>query len=130
MRSQNRKYKMATNNVVVWEWQNEYGQWRPYNPAICSFLESNKNASIPLQLGKIDRHLNQYEADMQNLVQTRLGTGKQNLGPKNLHITTHVFLSLLNGSGHYLALFRILSSLVPLFRFNRAQLSCFKLQVF
>ena len=91
MRSQNRKYKMATNNVVVWEWQNEYGQWRPYNPAICSFLESNKNASIPLQLGKIDRHLNQYEADMQNLVQTRLGTGKQ-----NLHITTHVFLSLLN----------------------------------
>ncbi|XP_052802499.1 E3 ubiquitin-protein ligase DTX1-like [Mya arenaria] len=68
---------MATNGVVVWEWQNEYGQWRPYSPEICGFFESNKQATSPLQLGDVDRNLYLYTADLQKCIQTRIGTGTQ-----------------------------------------------------
>lgn len=61
--------------VVVWEWQNEYGSWRPYSPQITAYLENNKNSQIPLHLGSVDPILYLYQVDVKNLNQTRQGTG-------------------------------------------------------
>lgn len=61
--------------VVVWEWQNEYGSWRPYSPQISAYLESNKLSTTPLPLGSIDPILYLYHVDVQNLYQSRQGTG-------------------------------------------------------
>ncbi|KAL4224215.1 putative E3 ubiquitin-protein ligase dtx2 [Mactra antiquata] len=63
--------------VVVWEWQNEFGSWRPYSPQISAFLESNKGSSTPLSLGMVDPMLYLYSIDVKGLCQTRQGTGKQ-----------------------------------------------------
>lgn len=75
LRDQNKsKVKMAAG-VVVWEWQNEFGNWRPYSPQISAFLESNKSSITPLSLGMVDPMLYLYSIDVQNLWQTRQGTG-------------------------------------------------------
>jgi len=64
--------------VIVWEWQNEFGTWRPYSPQIVAYLESNKASPTPLQLGTQDQSLVSYCVDIQNLVQLRIGTGDVN----------------------------------------------------
>lgn len=61
--------------VVLWEWQNEFGSWRPYSPEITAFLESNSSATNPLHLGSVDRALYLYTVDVQNFFQIRAGTG-------------------------------------------------------
>ena len=66
---------MAGNGIVVWEWQNEFGCWRPYDPSISGFIESNKTSTSPLKLGSVDPSFYQYEIDLQMMCQRRQGTG-------------------------------------------------------
>ena len=66
----------AVTGVVVWEWQNEFGCWRPYDPTISTFIEGNKSSVNPLKLGHVDPSLYLYEIDLQKMCQVRLGTGE------------------------------------------------------
>ncbi|KAL3856849.1 hypothetical protein ACJMK2_011560 [Sinanodonta woodiana] len=82
--------------VVVWEWQNEYGQWRPYSPNVSTFLEKNRNATSPLQLGSVDSNLYQYTVDLNQMCQMRQGTGtfrkvKRNVYPPNTPVAQGIF---------------------------------------
>ncbi len=31
---------LLASAVVVWEWLNEHGRWRPYSPAVCHHIEA------------------------------------------------------------------------------------------
>nr|XP_028563725.1 probable E3 ubiquitin-protein ligase DTX2 isoform X2 [Podarcis muralis] len=75
--------------VAVWEWQDEFGRWRPYPSGVCSYIEQSfqalmakgrqslpswpANGSIPL--GQADSTLAPYIIDIPNLTQFRQDTG-------------------------------------------------------
>lgn len=79
--------------VAVWEWQDEFGRWRPYRSSVCSFIEQSfqvlmvkgrrslgtwpVNGSIPL--GQADSTLAPYIIDLPSLTQFRQDTGKKQL---------------------------------------------------
>ncbi|XP_060064588.1 E3 ubiquitin-protein ligase DTX4-like [Ylistrum balloti] len=65
----------ATDSVIVWEWMNEYGRWKPYMPHVTQYIESNKSQATTLNLGVIDGMLNMYSIDFIAMCQIRLGTG-------------------------------------------------------
>ncbi|KFZ49644.1 putative E3 ubiquitin-protein ligase DTX2, partial [Antrostomus carolinensis] len=73
--------------VAVWEWQDEFGNWRPYRGNVCSYIEqvfqasqqkgrrsgSGLVSSIPL--GQADPVLAPYVIDIPSLMQFRQDTG-------------------------------------------------------
>ncbi|XP_063197847.1 probable E3 ubiquitin-protein ligase DTX2 isoform X3 [Chroicocephalus ridibundus] len=73
--------------VAVWEWQDEFGRWRPYRGNVCSYIEqvfqasqqkgqrsgSGPVSSIPL--GHADPVLAPYVIDIPSLTQFRQDTG-------------------------------------------------------
>ncbi|XP_074778797.1 putative E3 ubiquitin-protein ligase DTX2 isoform X4 [Athene noctua] len=73
--------------VAVWEWQDEFGRWRPYQGNVCSYIEqvfqasqqkgrrsgSGHVSSIPL--GRADPVLAPYVIDIPSLTQFRQDTG-------------------------------------------------------
>ncbi|XP_074016653.1 probable E3 ubiquitin-protein ligase DTX2 isoform X2 [Numenius arquata] len=73
--------------VAVWEWQDEFGRWRPYRGNVCSYIEqvfqasqqkgqrsgSGLVSSIPL--GHVDPVLAPYVIDIPSLTQFRQDTG-------------------------------------------------------
>ncbi|NXT02753.1 DTX2 ligase, partial [Jacana jacana] len=73
--------------VAVWEWQDEFGRWRPYRGNVCSYIEqvfqasqqkgqrsgSGLVSSIPL--GHADPVLAPYVIDIPSLTQFRQDTG-------------------------------------------------------
>ncbi|XP_068271545.1 probable E3 ubiquitin-protein ligase DTX2 isoform X2 [Nyctibius grandis] len=73
--------------VVVWEWQDEFGMWRPYRGNVCSYIEqvfqasqqkgqrsgSGLVSSIPL--GQADPVLASYVIDIPSMTQFRQDTG-------------------------------------------------------
>ncbi|NXT28965.1 DTX2 ligase, partial [Syrrhaptes paradoxus] len=73
--------------VAVWEWQDEFGRWRPYRGNVCSYIEqvfqasqqkgrrsgSALTSSIPL--GHADPVLAPYVIDIPSLMQFRQDTG-------------------------------------------------------
>ncbi|XP_019367031.1 PREDICTED: probable E3 ubiquitin-protein ligase DTX2 isoform X8 [Gavialis gangeticus] len=74
--------------VAVWEWQDEFGKWRPYQGSVCSYIEQSfqasqqkgkrlgpgpANSSIPL--GHADAMLAPYVIDISSLMQFRQDTG-------------------------------------------------------
>lgn len=78
--------------VAVWEWQDEFGKWRPYQGSVCSYIEQSfqasqqkgkrlgpgpANNSIPL--GHADAMLAPYVIDIPSLMQFRQDTGKRSL---------------------------------------------------
>lgn len=78
----------STPAVAVWEWQDEFGRWRPYRGNVCSYIEqvfqasqqkgrrsgSGLVSSIPL--GHADAVLAPYVIDIPSLTQFRQDTGK------------------------------------------------------
>ncbi|XP_062243717.1 E3 ubiquitin-protein ligase DTX1-like isoform X1 [Platichthys flesus] len=77
---------MANNNnmllasaVVVWEWLNEHGRWRPYSPAVSHQIEAAIRGSDPrggsVVLGQVDNRLSPYIIDLQSMHQFRQDTG-------------------------------------------------------
>uniref|UniRef100_A0A8B9BAX2 E3 ubiquitin-protein ligase n=1 Tax=Anser brachyrhynchus TaxID=132585 RepID=A0A8B9BAX2_9AVES len=77
----------STPAVAVWEWQDEFGRWRPYRGNVCSYIEqvfqasqqkgrrsgSGLVSSIPL--GHADAVLAPYVIDIPSLTQFRQDTG-------------------------------------------------------
>uniref|UniRef100_A0A8C5F5P0 E3 ubiquitin-protein ligase n=1 Tax=Gadus morhua TaxID=8049 RepID=A0A8C5F5P0_GADMO len=65
--------------VVVWEWLNEHGRWRPYGPAVSHHIEAAIRNSDPrggsVVLGQVDSRLSPYIIDLQSMHQFRQDTG-------------------------------------------------------
>lgn len=66
--------------VVVWEWLNEHGRWRPYSAAVCHHIENvlKGDARGSVVLGQVDGQLSPYVIDLQSMHQFRQDTGKRN----------------------------------------------------
>uniref|UniRef100_A0A8C2TXV4 E3 ubiquitin-protein ligase n=1 Tax=Coturnix japonica TaxID=93934 RepID=A0A8C2TXV4_COTJA len=64
--------------VVVWEWLNEHGRWRPYSAAVCHHIENvlKEDARGSVVLGQVDVQLAPYVIDLQSMHQFRQDTGK------------------------------------------------------
>lgn len=64
--------------VVVWEWMNEHGRWRPYSAAVCHHIENvlKGDARGTVVLGQVDDQLSPYVIDLQSMHQFRQDTGK------------------------------------------------------
>lgn len=81
-------HSSGSTAVAVWEWQDEFGRWRPYRGNVCSYIEqviqasqqkgrrsgSGLVSSIPL--GHADPALAPYVIDIPSLTQFRQDTGK------------------------------------------------------
>ncbi|XP_062595606.1 E3 ubiquitin-protein ligase DTX1-like [Saccostrea cucullata] len=67
----------SVKSVVVWEWMNEYGRWRPYDPHIANFIESSyrKSPSVQVNLGNVTPNMGIYSIDFLTMCQVRFGTG-------------------------------------------------------
>ncbi|KAM7088829.1 putative E3 ubiquitin-protein ligase DTX2 isoform 3-T3 [Ciconia maguari] len=73
--------------VAVWEWQDEFGRWRPYRGNVCSYIEQVFQASqqkgrrsgsgivSSIPLGHADPVLAPYVIDIPSLMQFRQDTG-------------------------------------------------------
>ncbi|XP_068268858.1 E3 ubiquitin-protein ligase DTX1 [Nyctibius grandis] len=63
--------------VVVWEWLNEHGRWRPYSAAVCHHIENvlKEDARGSVVLGQVDVQLTPYVIDLQSMHQFRQDTG-------------------------------------------------------
>uniref|UniRef100_A0A8C3KMN3 E3 ubiquitin-protein ligase n=1 Tax=Calidris pygmaea TaxID=425635 RepID=A0A8C3KMN3_9CHAR len=73
--------------VAVWEWQDEFGRWRPYRGNVCSYIEQVFQASqqkgqrsgsglvSSILLGHADPVLAPYVIDIPSLTQFRQDTG-------------------------------------------------------
>lgn len=65
--------------VVVWEWLNEHGRWRPYSAAVCHHIENvlKGDARGSVVLGQVDGQLAPYVIDLQSMHQFRQDTGRK-----------------------------------------------------
>ncbi|XP_078528016.1 E3 ubiquitin-protein ligase DTX4 [Lissotriton helveticus] len=69
---------LLASAVVVWEWLNEHGRWRPYSPAVSLHIEAVIRASPrggSVALGQADPRLAPYILDLQSMHQFRQDTG-------------------------------------------------------
>ncbi|NWH70573.1 DTX2 ligase, partial [Piaya cayana] len=80
-------HSSSSTAVAVWEWQDEFGRWRPYRGNVCGYIEqvfqasqqkgrrsgSGLVSSIPL--GHADPALAPYVIDIPSLMQFRQDTG-------------------------------------------------------
>lgn len=77
--------------VAVWEWQDEFGWWRPYRSSVCSYIEQSFQALMlkgqrssgtwpingSISLGQADSMLAPYVIDIPSLTQFRQDTGRK-----------------------------------------------------
>ncbi|XP_076829438.1 E3 ubiquitin-protein ligase DTX4a isoform X2 [Brachyhypopomus gauderio] len=70
---------LLASAVVVWEWLNEHGRWRPYSPAVSHHIEavirSEPRGAGSVVLGQVDSRLSPYIIDLQSMHQFRQDTG-------------------------------------------------------
>ncbi|XP_048215992.1 E3 ubiquitin-protein ligase DTX4 isoform X1 [Perognathus longimembris pacificus] len=70
---------LLASAVVVWEWLNEHGRWRPYSPAVSHHIEAvvraGPRAGGSVVLGQADGRLAPYIIDLQSMNQFRQDTG-------------------------------------------------------
>ncbi|XP_008315540.1 E3 ubiquitin-protein ligase DTX4 isoform X2 [Cynoglossus semilaevis] len=70
---------LMASAVVVWEWLNEHGRWRPYSAAVSHQIEAAIRSSDPrggsVVLGQVDSRLSPYIIDLQSMHQFRQDTG-------------------------------------------------------
>lgn len=70
---------LPASAVVVWEWLNEHGRWRPYRPAVSHHIEEvirSDPRGGGVVLGRADNRLSPYIIDRQSMHQFRQDTGK------------------------------------------------------
>ncbi|XP_045079159.1 E3 ubiquitin-protein ligase DTX4-like [Coregonus clupeaformis] len=69
---------LLASAVVVWEWLNEHGRWRPYSPAVSHHIEAvirSDPRGGSVVLGQVDNRLSPYILDLQSMHQFRQDTG-------------------------------------------------------
>uniref|UniRef100_A0A3Q3JLG0 E3 ubiquitin-protein ligase n=1 Tax=Monopterus albus TaxID=43700 RepID=A0A3Q3JLG0_MONAL len=69
---------LLASAVVVWEWLNEHGRWRPYSPAVCHHIEAVIHSDPrcgSVVLGQVDSRLSPYIIDLHSMHQFRQDTG-------------------------------------------------------
>uniref|UniRef100_A0A3Q3EIP6 E3 ubiquitin-protein ligase n=1 Tax=Kryptolebias marmoratus TaxID=37003 RepID=A0A3Q3EIP6_KRYMA len=69
---------LLASAVVVWEWLNEHGRWRPYSPAVCHHIEAairSDPRAASVVLGQVDPRLSPYVVDLHSMHQFRQDTG-------------------------------------------------------
>ncbi|XP_007235932.2 E3 ubiquitin-protein ligase DTX1 [Astyanax mexicanus] len=73
--------------VVVWEWLNEHGRWRPYTAAVCHHIENilKGDARGSVILGQVDPQLSPYVIDLQSMHQFRQDTGTMRPVQRNFY---------------------------------------------
>ncbi|KAG7480637.1 hypothetical protein MATL_G00058360 [Megalops atlanticus] len=73
--------------VVVWEWLNEHGRWRPYSAAVCHHIENvlKGDARGTVVLGQVDAQLAPYIIDLQSMHQFRQDTGTMRPVQRNFY---------------------------------------------
>ncbi|XP_067250360.1 E3 ubiquitin-protein ligase DTX1 isoform X2 [Chanodichthys erythropterus] len=73
--------------VVVWEWMNEHGRWRPYSAAVCHHIENvlKGDARGTVILGQVDPQLAPYVIDLQSMHQFRQDTGTMRPVQRNFY---------------------------------------------
>lgn len=78
--------------VVVWEWLNEHGRWRPYSAATCHHIENVLKGDVrgTVVLGQVDTQLASYIIDLQSMHQFRQDTGKNQSNTCVVHHHYHV----------------------------------------
>lgn len=77
---------LLASAVVVWEWLNEHGRWRPYSPAVSHHIEAvvraGPRAGGSVVLGQVDSRLAPYIIDLQSMNQFRQDTGEPAAQPR------------------------------------------------
>lgn len=71
---------LLASAVVVWEWLNEHGRWRPYSPAVCHHIEAVIRSDPrcgSVVLGQVDSRLSPYIIDLHSMHQFRQDTGER-----------------------------------------------------
>lgn len=80
---------LLASAVVVWEWLNEHGRWRPYSPAVSHHIEavirSDPRGAGSVVLGQVDSRLSPYIIDLQSMHQFRQDTGERPRHPTWLY---------------------------------------------
>lgn len=74
---------LLASAVVVWEWLNEHGRWRPYSPAVCHHIEAVIRSDPrcgSVVLGQVDSRLSPYIIDLHSMHQFRQDTGEEQGG--------------------------------------------------
>ncbi|KAJ8336153.1 hypothetical protein SKAU_G00394960 [Synaphobranchus kaupii] len=69
---------LLASAVVVWEWLNEHGRWRPYSPAVSHHIEAvirSDPRGGSVVLGQVDTRLSPYIVDLHSMHQFRQDTG-------------------------------------------------------
>lgn len=79
---------LLASAVVVWEWLNEHGRWRPYSPAVCHHIEAVIQSDPrcgSVVLGQVDSRLSPYIIDLHSMHQFRQDTGEKRRGDARCH---------------------------------------------
>lgn len=77
---------LLASAVVVWEWLNEHGRWRPYSPAVCHHIEAVIRSDPrcgSVVLGQVDSRLSPYIIDLHSMHQFRQDTGEKQRGERH-----------------------------------------------
>ena len=94
---------LLASAVVVWEWLNEHGRWRPYSPAVSHQIEAAIRSSDPrggsVVLGQVDSRLSPYIIDLQSMHQFRQDTGKAGIQAEDALCKGVMFGLYIEGSG-------------------------------
>ncbi|XP_065104400.1 E3 ubiquitin-protein ligase DTX1 [Paramisgurnus dabryanus] len=80
-------YSPSMARVVVWEWLNEHGRWRPYTAAVCHHIENvlKGDARGTVILGQVEAQLAPYVIDLQSMHQFRQDTGTMRPVQRNFY---------------------------------------------
>lgn len=83
-----RSRMLLASAVVVWEWLNEHGRWRPYSPAVCHHIEAVIRSDPrcgSVVLGQVDSRLSPYIIDLHSMHQFRQDTGERDGEEEKVH---------------------------------------------
>uniref|UniRef100_A0AAY4CU50 WWE domain-containing protein n=1 Tax=Denticeps clupeoides TaxID=299321 RepID=A0AAY4CU50_9TELE len=82
--------------VVVWEWLNEHGRWRPYSATVCHHIENvlKGDPRGTVVLGQVEPQLVPYIIDLQSMHQFRQDTGKTEISTTDSSSSQHYIYML------------------------------------